>query len=126
MTKMFMLTLVLLCSTAWLRAQVLSSQSSQTASTQTGAESDKTSVEGCLQGSNGSFTLTDNAGTTYQLQGDTSKLSKHVGHEVQITGATSESGAAPSSDTSQRGSQQHMLSVVKVKHISESCKNMSK
>lgn len=126
MSKMYVLTLVLLCSAAWLQAQMPSSHGSQSASTQAGTESGKTSVEGCLQGSNDNFTLTDSAGTTYKLQGDTSKLSKHVGHEVQITGTTSETGAATSGGASEGSSQEHMLNVVKVKHISETCKNTSK
>lgn len=83
-----------------------------------------------MQGSNGSFTLTDNSGTTYQLQGDTSKLSKYVGHDVQITGSTSptsgSTAASSSSGTSQGGSQQQTLTVDKMKHISESCKTTSK
>jgi Protein of unknown function (DUF5818) len=45
-------------------------------------------VKGCLQGSHGNYTLMADNGTTYQLQGDTSKLSAHIGHEVQITGST--------------------------------------
>ena len=80
-------------------------------------------MEGCLLGANGSYTLTDAAGTAYQLQGDTSKLSKHVGHEVQITGTTS--GSSPAS-ASESGSQEKMLTVGRVKHISEGCKNATK
>ena len=29
--------------------------------------------------------LTDKNGTTYQLSGDTAKLSDHVGHEIKVT-----------------------------------------
>jgi hypothetical protein len=112
-----MLALALLCSAAWLQAQ--DSQNPPSGSSKTDASSNHVSVEGCLQGSNGSFTITDSAGTTYQLQGDTSKLSKHVGHEVQIMGSTSAGSAASSG--SGMGSQQ-TLTVQKMKHISESCK----
>src|SRR5438046_1404718 len=69
--------------TAWLQAQQYPPDTSK----QTGSSQNK--VEGCLQGSDGNFTLSDSSGTTYQLQGDTAKLSEHVGHEVQITGSTS-------------------------------------
>lgn len=126
MSKTLMLALAILCSAAWLQAQNPSSQTSHAIPTQAGAASGQTSVEGCLQSSNGSFTLTDNAGTTYQLQGDTSKLSKHVGHEVQITGSTSGSSAAAASGSTPAGSQQKTLTVEKVKHIAESCKTMGK
>jgi hypothetical protein len=32
--------------------------------------------------------LTDKSGMAYQIQGDSSALGEHVGHEVQITGTT--------------------------------------
>jgi len=126
MQRMFLLALALLCSTAWLQAQDPYPQSPPTGSSQTGNGSSQASIEGCLQGSDGRFTLTDNSGTTYQLQGDTSKLSKHVGHEVQITGSPSKSSAGSSTTETSQGSAQQALTVEKVKHISESCKNVSK
>ena len=80
----------------------------------------------CLPGPNGTFTSTDNPGTTYQLQGDTSRLSKHVGHEVQITGPTSGFECRKSSTGMPQGSsQQQSLILDKVKHISENSKTMS-
>ena len=54
---------------------------------------------GCLLGSAGNFTLTDNSGTTYQIQGDASRLREHVGYEVQITGTTSTSTSEADQDT---------------------------
>jgi Protein of unknown function (DUF5818) len=117
MYRMFMLALALLCSAAWLQAQDQSAQAPPSGSAR--PDSSHVAVEGCLQGSNGSFTITDSSGTTYQLQGDNAKLSKHVGHEVQITGSTSGSSAA-SSGSGMGGSQ--TLTVQKMKHISESCK----
>ncbi len=84
MTRTFLLGLILLASAAWVQAQ---SQYPQTDSRQSEATaSGHTTVQGCLQGSGGNYTVTDKNGTTYQLQGDTSKLSAHVGHEVQVTG----------------------------------------
>lgn len=135
MSKIWMLAVVLLISAAWVQAQNSPSGSSstgatgagQTASGQTG--SSQTSVEGCLKESNGTYTLTDSAGTTYQLEGNTSKLSEHVGHEVQITGTpsgSSASGANSNSAMAPGKSGEQMLTVEKVKHISKSCKSMSK
>jgi uncharacterized protein DUF5818 len=85
------------------------------------------SVEGCLQGSNGNFTLTDNSGTTYTLAGDTSKLTEHVGHEVRIKGTTSggsSSGAAAgaSAGAGAAGGGQ-TLTVESVKHVAKTCKS---
>ena len=126
MQRMFLLVLILLCSAAWLQAQDQYPQHPPTGSGQTEGASGRTLVEGCLQGSNGSFTLIASSGMTYQLQGDTSKLSKHVGHEVQITGSPSKSSAGGSTSETSPGGSQPALSVEKVKHISESCKNMNK
>jgi hypothetical protein len=124
MAKTFLLAICLLLSAAWLQAQ---SQYPQTGSTQTGASSGQTTVQGCLQGSDGNYTLTDKSGTTYQLQGDTSKLSAHVGHEVQITGSTTSASTAtsPTAGTPTGATQQPMLNVQSMKHISKTCKSAS-
>ena len=99
MRQLLLCLSVLLLGLSWAAAQDTSSQSSpnststgqasssgQTSSTAAGGE---TTVEGCLSGSNGNFTLSDKNGTTYSLTGDTAKLSEHVGHEVKITGSSS-------------------------------------
>lgn len=84
----------------------------------------RTSVEGCLQNSNGNYMLTTSSGASYQLEGETTMLSKHVGHEVRITGTTSEAGNSAGNSASNMGggaSATPMLKVEKVKHISEHC-----
>ena len=123
MTKILLLAIALVCSAAWLQAQ--DQYGSQSGSSQTGtASSGKTTVQGCLQSSNGTYTLTDKSGTTYQLQGDTSKLSAHVGHEVKITGTTSGSSATSSSmGTQTGGTQQPTLTVESMKHVSKTCQS---
>jgi hypothetical protein len=103
-------------------------------SSQTSTSGNK--IQGCLQGSAGSYTLTDNAGTTYQLSGADSKLSSHVGHEVEITGTSGSSGAGATSAGSQTGAgasaagssatSQQMLMVEKVKEVSKTCKSAGK
>lgn len=124
MRKTFMLGIVLLTSAIWLQAQQSYPQSGGTQSSDQGMSqssgqsmSKSMTVRGCLQGTNGSYTLMDEKGMTYQLSGDTSKLAEHVGHEVQITGTTS--GA---SQTGSSSAQQQMLEVKHMKHISTSCK----
>lgn len=138
MVQKLMLALTLLFATTWLLAQnatpsssPASSSSSQSGMSSSSGSSGQTSVEGCLQGSSGSYTLTDKAGTTYQLSGDTSKLAEHVGHEVQITGTTSGAGSSAGSSASSAGSAgsssgNQMLTVEKVKHVSKTCKEGSK
>jgi hypothetical protein len=135
MRQLLLCLSVLLLGLSWAAAQDTSSQSSpnststgqasssgQTSSTAAGGE---TTVEGCLSGSNGNFTLSDKNGTTYSLTGDTAKLSEHVGHEVKITGSSS-SGAASSSSTGTpsatgSASSQQSLQVSSVKHVSKTC-----
>ena len=120
MTRTLLLALSLLVSAAWVQAQA---GYPQTGSSQTGATaSGQTKVEGCLQHSEGNYTLTDNNGTTYQLQGATSKLKEHVGHEVQITGSTM-SGATSTTTGTQNAGTQSSLTVESVKHISKTCKS---
>lgn len=88
----------------------------------TGAGSEKGSaVEGCLSGSAGNFTLTDTSGTTYQLAGDTSKLSDHVGHQIRVWGDTASSGASATGSTASSGASSPTLNVKRVKMISSSC-----
>src|SRR5262249_42188599 len=73
------------------------SQKPDTSQTAAGGQS----VEGCVSGSAGNYTLTDASGKTYQLAGDTSKLADHVGHQVRVTGddGGGASGAASSGAT---------------------------
>ena len=119
MTKM-LLALAILVPAATLQSQ----DTAQAGSSQTGtAASDQITVEGCLQGTNGDYTLSANSGRIYQLQGDTSNLSAHVGHEVQITGPTSGASAIlPSVVTAEDGAPPRpTLTVEHMKHVSEKC-----
>jgi len=132
MSKTLMLAAVLLLSAAWLQAQQTpdnnTSGSSQTSSGQMGSDQSSAgsqTVEGCLSGSSGSYTLTSDSGTTYQLSGDTSKLSEHVGHEIQVKGKTAGGNGASTSSASSGGSMsgsQNTLTVDHVKMISKTCK----
>lgn len=128
MRKMFMLVSVLLLGLTWAVAQdaTQASPSAGNASAQTsgqnGSAAGEKTVTGCLSGSNGTFTLTDKHGRSYQLTGDTAKLTEHVGHEVKVSGtasAGSNSGAATGT-TGGAGAEQ-TLEVTSLKHISKSC-----
>jgi hypothetical protein len=121
---------VLLLGLAWAAAQNYPSQTSpnQTSPSHKSSNSGgQTGVQGCLSGSDGNYTLTDKNGTTYQLMGDTSKLTEHVGHEVKITGTTgagaASSGAAGETGASQSGAASQTLQVSSVKHIAKSCQS---
>lgn len=130
MRQMFLLLSVLLLGLSWAVAQNTTpstsspaTSSGQSAQTSSGSTGEKT-VEGCLSGSAGSYTLTDKNGMTWQLTGDTSKLSEHVGHEVKVMGtATSASSTGTETAGGAAGSAgSQALQVTSVKHISKTCK----
>src|SRR3984893_1517858 len=98
--RYLLLLLLLLLGASWAAAQNYPSQTSpsqtstsQTTPSDTGTE---TTVQGCLSGSAGNYTLTDKNGNSFQLTGDTAKLSEHVGHEVKVTGSASSASTSPS------------------------------
>jgi len=136
MRKVLLLVSVLLLGACWAAAQDSTTPNSSPASPtsassgQTGsaAASGANTVEGCLSGSSGSFTLTAKDGTSYQLTGDTAKLSDHVGHEVKITGtssaASSNAGGTATGTAGASGSSQ-TLEVSSVKMVSKTCQNGS-
>jgi hypothetical protein len=122
MRKTLLFTLFLLLSVGWMLAQ-------QTPRGKSNSNANETTIQGCLTGSGGSYTLTDKSGKTYQLQGDTAKLSDHIGHEVRVIG--SESTAAPGSQgaTSTTGTTTEAkakFNVTKMEHVSASCSTAQK
>jgi len=123
MRQIFLLVSILFLGLTWAMAQDSTSPTSSGQSSRTSAGGE-TTVKGCLSGSTGSYTLTDKHGMSYQLTGDTAKLSEHVGHEVKVTGTTdsaaSPSSGAASSTAGSTGSQQ-TLQVSSVKHVSKTC-----
>jgi cytoskeletal protein RodZ len=98
-------------------------QTTTTQTTQTSTESN--AIEGCLSGSAGNFTLTDQSGKTWQLAGDTAKLGDHVGHQVRISGSeaggASTPGAPAGAGTGASSGAQPTFTVKNVKMISSSC-----
>jgi hypothetical protein len=124
MKKILLLSSILLLSAVWAVAQYDSQSSGESSS------ASKTTIEGCLSGSAGSFTLTDNSGTLYQLTGDTAKLDKHVGHTIQVTGMATTSSASNTNSQNAAGSMsgsadtQQTFNVTSFKHVSAKCNEM--
>jgi len=150
MRKTLILSTFLLLCVVWAGAQTSPSSSSPSSATQPTSSSSMSqsssdssqTLQGCLGGSAGNFTLTSSSGTTYQLAGDTSKLSDHVGEQVEITGSASSSstssgstgagssasGTNPSSSSSSPSARAsgsmsggQTINVQKVKKIASSC-----
>lgn len=119
MRQIFLILSIMLLGLTWAIAQdTTSTQSSRAGQSASG----QVTVEGCLSGSNGNFTLTDKNGTSYQLTGDTAKLTEHVGHEVKVTGMPSSGAASGDSASAGAGSAQ-TLQVSSIKHVSKTCKS---
>jgi len=79
-------------------------------------------IRGCLSGSPGNFTLTDQNGMQYKLMGNDAALQSKVGHEVEITGAENQA-ATGSSDTQDSSTQTtNGLEVSDVRDVSGDCR----
>ena len=118
---------VLLLGASWMAAQTTTTGTTgqsngygQTTQNQTATGSQKT-VTGCLSEANGKYMLTTHKGMTYDLMGDSSQLSHHVGHEIRVTGAENTPGDA-SSNMGQNTANAPTIEVSSFKHISTNCK----
>ena len=117
MKKHWRLAWVLLLAVVWLQAQ---DQHAGTNPSDKPTSAHATTFEGCLQVSHSVFTLTDKSGMAYQIQGDSSALGEHVGHEVQITGTASDSGQSRETGGTDSATQP-IIYLQDVKHISKTC-----
>ncbi|MGB8885112.1 MAG: hypothetical protein WCC87_00210 [Candidatus Korobacteraceae bacterium] len=81
MSRILIFLFVLLGSALWLQAQ----EGSPGADIWL-APSGPHIVEGCLQSSGTHYMVTTKDGTVTRLAGNTARLSRYVGHEVEITG----------------------------------------
>ena len=90
-------------------------------------------IEGCLSQTSSGFALADASGTNYNLTGDTSKLSSHVGEQVEVKGmpasGSASSSAAPNASASAAGAGAsggaagESFTVQSVKRIAKTCTN---
>jgi hypothetical protein len=131
MRKPSLITAILLLSSVWVIAQSSStpptvpdnSQANQPASAsqqpdaaqqkQPMGTGNEQSLEGCISRGAVGYTLTDNAGKTYQLAGDTSKLADEVGHWDRVSGSQEGGAASAGAPTT--------FTVTKVKVVSTTC-----
>ena len=131
MKKSFLITAILLLTSAWVVAQSSSTapaapDNSQSTGQQAnaaqekesqGAEEAQHSIEGCLTKVTGAYHLTEDSGKVHTLIGDTHLLADHNGQQIQVWGAevinphgtASSSGSPPT------------FTVTKVKMVSATC-----
>ena len=115
MRKTFMLSLLLLIPAACLRAQDAGQASGKT--------SDVPTLQGCLQNSHNTYTLTEDNGTTHQLVGAVNKLGHQVGRQIEVTGKP---GIRMADSTLAGGAsnatEQEVFEVKTVKRLADACK----
>ncbi len=105
---------VLLLGVSWATAQ----SETQTPTAKTGGG--QQTVQGCLSNSGGAYTLTGKDGKTFQLTGDTAKLTEHVGHEIKVTGTVSSASESSTGAMGKAGAEK-TIEISSVKHVSKSC-----
>ena len=107
-------------------SQTNAAQASQTTPVNAGGEQ---SVQGCLSGADGNYTLMVKNGTSFRLSGDTAKLAEHIGHEIKVTGTMRSPSTSPNTDTSAGATGQSSpssggeIQVASVKHIAKTCQS---
>ena len=116
------LGVILLASAAWAVAQVDSGSNSDIPAIN--PVPNQVTVQGCLSGEVGELTLTDPAGTSYQLNGNTQDMYRNVGHTVVVTGARPPGGPEPGSMAANADTDTDTppsLSVISFEDVSPSC-----
>jgi hypothetical protein len=81
-------------------------------------------IQGCLGGDVGEFTLTARSGTTYQLTGNTANMNVNVGHTVRVTGLKPSGMPAPGSMAASADTNtdtRPALSVISFEDVSPRC-----
>jgi hypothetical protein len=84
----------------------------------------KVNIQGCLSGEVGELTLTDRAGTSYQLTGNTENMYKNIGHTVKVTGEKPSGLPAPGSMAAKADTDTDTppsLSVISFEDVAPSC-----
>jgi hypothetical protein len=81
-------------------------------------------VTGCLQKGDeaGEYSITSKDGKRYGLRSKSVDLSKHLGHEVTVTGTKMREENEEKKKNEAGGGEYADLRVTDIKHISESCK----
>jgi hypothetical protein len=126
MNKLFVLTsLLLLAGTMVVAQDTLGSGAKPEAqdppSKSQSSSAQNSVIRGCLSGSTGNFTLTDQNGMQYKLMGNDGALQSKVGHEIEISGAESQSAASNGDDQESVAHSPNAFQVAEVRDISGSC-----
>ena len=115
------LTLLLLFSVPWLQAQ-----EGDPGADIWLAPTGPPTITGCLRSYGGLYRVIDKDGKMHDLTGDTARLSRYVGHEVEITGQpTVRTLDTTEKDAASTAEKLPALEVKSAKQISETCSSGS-
>lgn len=99
-------------------------QDSATSQTQTTQSSQTTNnvIRGCLSGSAGNYTITDQNGTQYSVSGTENQLAASVGHEVELTTRQDVSNQSTAQGGQTTASTTNAVQVSNLRDIASTCK----
>lgn len=117
-----MRSLMSLASVFLLASASVMAQETGVPNNESGAPSYRTTIEGCLSGAIGNYTLTDYSGASYQLTGNSEQLKAHVGDTVRLSGVLTPISHVPLA-MSEGTQTQPTLSVSSLQKISGVCKD---
>jgi hypothetical protein len=87
------------------------------------AQNPGTVIRGCLTGSPGNFTLTDQNGMQYKLMGGDNLLQSKIGHEIEVTGTGNQASEASGRDAQESTAPgPNGVQVSDVRDVSGSCR----
>ena len=86
-----------------------------------GSASNSTVIRGCLSGSTGNYTLTDQNGMQYQVNGDDATLRSMVGREVEISGLESQPSTLSGDSDQPAGNAATAVQASNVRAVSSNC-----
>jgi outer membrane biogenesis lipoprotein LolB len=78
-------------------------------------------IRGCLSGSSGNYTLTDQNGMQYQVTGDDATLRSMVGREVEISGVENQMGEASNQGGETTSHAPNAVQASDVRAVSKTC-----
>ncbi len=79
-------------------------------------------IRGCLSGSSGNYTVTDQNGMQYNIAGPDNQLAARVGHEIEITTRQDQSSESASQGDQANAKSTNTVQVSDVRDVASTCK----
>ena len=112
----------LLATTLAVAQDAPSASDSSSAQTQTKThETSNSVIRGCLSGSDGNYTITDQNGMQYSINGPDNQLAARVGHEVEVSTHQDTSSEASSQGDQATAHSSNTVQVSDIRDVSSTC-----